>query len=167
MIASLFAESQPSAQSNAPYLSPKLVSHYQNYLTLLRLTNNFQKYLDLYPHIEMAKYQGNLALVGTIFNSEVVEGYVCPIVTTTISQNVFGGGNTAHLRGTMTPIKRRLAITFKAYKGMVKIFNKIINTSKKDKSQLYIFTSLKLYLSPKGQLHFGLTAQTRIIKLQQ
>ena len=36
----------------------------------------------------------------------------------------------------------------KAYKGMIKAFNKIINTSKKDKNQLYVFTCLKAYISP-------------------
>ena len=82
----------------------------------------------------MNKYQGNMTIVGSVFSIEGQGGkYVCPVITTTVNQNAFCKRDETHLRATMTPIKRKLAIMIKAYKGMIKAFNKIINTSKKDK----------------------------------
>lgn len=43
-----------------------MIEQYYHYLTLLRITNNFEKRLETYERLNLNEYQGQIALIGRI-----------------------------------------------------------------------------------------------------
>jgi hypothetical protein len=51
----------------------RLRRQYYNYISLMRATNNFSKKLALYEGLDIARYQGNIAIVANVSNIEITE----------------------------------------------------------------------------------------------
>lgn len=72
-----------------------LCQQYYLYLTLLKITSNFQKNPELYRHIDMNKYHSKLTIIGAVQSIDLTErdskGLVYPIITTPINSYLFGG----------------------------------------------------------------------------
>jgi len=43
-----------------------MIRQYYNYISLLKLTNNFERRLSLYEDINMETFQGKIAIIGNI-----------------------------------------------------------------------------------------------------
>ena len=129
--------------------SREVIQQYYKYLSLLRLTHNFQQNPSHYQDLNLNHYQENLTLVGNLEEidiSQLAKGYVYPIMTTTINQNIFAKHH--HLRNSFLPIRRKIVIPHETYlKELAIPLNRLIQSFKKKKEQVFAITSLAMYLN--------------------
>jgi hypothetical protein len=149
-----------------------MVEQYYKYLTLLRITNNFEKCLETYSRINFSEFSGEIALIGRIteiaMGTEKEQDYCFPLVSTTINKHLFEKQETPLSRRPFTPITRRFVISNNTYKKKLIVpLNKVISTSKKNKEQLFIFTHLQLLFRDEKELCFGFSDNSFIMQLDQ
>ena len=151
-------------------LSDVMIRQYYKYISLLKLTNNFERKLSLYEKLNIEAFQGNIAIIGNITQispqkEELKNKYYFPIIQTTLSKSSFGRDD-PYPHKTSANIKRVLAVNKQNYLEIFLLpFNKIISLSKKEKNQFFIFTGLKLYFY-QSDIYFCLTRDSSIIQLE-
>jgi hypothetical protein len=148
-----------------------MVEQYYKYVTLLRLTKNFEKRAAVYEQIDFVKYAGQIAIVGNMTEIQMekdsqYKDYCYPIVQTPINKLIFKSGEQPSAKRPHLPICRKLIVSITQYrKTLLLPFNKIITLGKKDKDQIFIFTHLKMHLKCNNELCLSLTDKSYIVQL--
>lgn len=62
---------QQDMQKEEQLIIDLMLEQYYKYTSLLRMTNNFQKDIHAYSHLNLADYSGSIAIIGSI--SEIIQ----------------------------------------------------------------------------------------------